>query len=299
MPRALCRYLGTRTGASAATRGGHSDEGQSSFVKIFTGLWRWRQAVSYLVKRDLKVRYKNSALGFFWSFLNPLTQIIVMTIAFRYIIQIDMPNYSVQLFVVFLPWMFFMQTLGDGADCVAQDAALIKKFAFPRIILPISKMLSNFVHMLFGYVVLIAIFIYLGIVVHTSFALVPVFFIIQMIFMLGLVLIFSVLRMYYDDIRFILEALLRLWFYLTPIAYNIEHVLSSAQIAPFLKNLYIMANPLTPLMIGYRKALLEAGQWPMEQFWGHVGLSAELSILILVIGLLVWRRHSWQFPELL
>ncbi len=268
-------------------------------MKIFTGLWRWRQAVSYLVKRDLKVRYKNSALGFFWSFLNPLTQIIVMTIAFRYIIQIDMPNYSVQLFVVFLPWMFFMQTLGDGADCVAQDAALIKKFAFPRIILPISKMLSNFVHMLFGYVVLIAIFIYLNIVVHPSFVLVPVFFVIQMIFMLGLVLIFSVLRMYYDDIRFILEALLRLWFYLTPIAYNIEHVLSSAQIAPFLKKLYIMANPLTPLTIGYRKALLEGGQWPMEQFWGYVGVSAELSILVLVIGLLVWRRHSWQFPELL
>lgn len=290
-------------GGLAADSGGDFCEGYLATVQLLSKLWRWRQAIQYLVKRDLKVRYKNSALGFFWSFLNPLAQIFVMTIAFRYIIQIDMPNYSMRLFVVFLPWMFFQQTMADGADCVAKDAPLIKKFAFPRMILPISKMLSNFVHMFFGYIVLAALFVYYDIVIHPTAIYVPLFFLIQMVFMLGLILIFAVLRMYYDDIRFILEAVLRLWFYLTPIAYNLEHVMNADRIPAILKEVYIMANPLTPLMVGYRKALLPAhgavGSWPVDNFWYYVGISAAVSAVIAVIGVIFWRRHSWQFPELL
>ncbi len=279
-------------------------------MKELRNIWRWREAIYRLVARNLKIRYKNSALGFFWSFLNPLMQIIVMTIAFRYIIGVDIPNYSVQLFTVFLPWMFFQQAISDGSVCVAENTALMKKFAFPRVVLPTAVIASNFIHFALGCTVLVAIFLVLRVAVLPSFLFVPVFLAIEVIFLMGLMLIFSVLRMYYDDIRFILEALLRLWFYLTPLAYNIQMVMGAEQLELWQKKAYLVLNPLTPLMVGFRTSLLEAGKWPelvqfidgvpwTGSFWFYVGISATISMILLLLGAKVWRKYNWQLPELL
>lgn len=279
-------------------------------MRELRNIWRWREAIYRLVARNLKIRYKNSALGFFWSFLNPLMQIIVMTIAFRYIIGVDIPNYSVQLFTVFLPWMFFQQAISDGSVCVAENTALMKKFAFPRVVLPTAVIASNFIHFALGCTVLVAIFLVLRVAVLPSFLFVPVFLAIEVIFLMGLMLIFSVLRMYYDDIRFILEALLRLWFYLTPLAYNIQMVMGADQLELWQKKAYLVLNPLTPLMVGFRTSLLEAGKWPelvqfidgvpwTGSFWFYVGISATISMILLLLGAKVWRKYNWQLPELL
>jgi len=252
-----------------------------------------------LVVRNLKVRYKNSALGFFWSFLNPLTQVIVMTIAFRYIMGSQIENYSVHLFTVLLPWQFFAQAVSDGSVSVAENIPLMKKFPFPRIVLPMSTIISNFVHLVLGLTVLVAIFVVLRVAVLPSFAWVPLFLVIQLMFMLGVLMMVAVLRMYYDDIRFILEAVLRLGFFLTPLVYNIQMVMESDRLTALHKELYLLLNPLTPVMIGYRSALLEGGVWPLENFWFYIGVSAGISGLVLVIGIIVWRRYEWQLPELL
>ncbi len=262
-------------------------------------IWQWREAIYRLVARDLKVRYKNSALGFFWSFLNPVAQIIVMTIAFRYIMNSPIENFSVQLFTVYLPWQFFQQALSDGSVCVAENVMLMKKYPFPRVVLPAATIISNFIHLLFAITVIIAIFLVLHVAVMSSFLYVPLFLLILILFLLGLVLIVAVLRMYYDDIRFILEALLRLWFFLTPLVYNIEQVMDSARLTMLQKQLYLLLNPLTPLMIGFRTALLGGGAWPIENFWFYVGVSGAVSCMVLLVGIVVWRRYEWQLPELL
>jgi len=155
------------------------------------------------------------------------------------------------------------------------------------------------VHLLLGLTVLVAIFVVLRVAVLPSFAWVPVFMLIQLMFMLGVLMMVAVLRMYYDDIRFILEALLRLWFFLTPLVYNIQMVMESEQLTALHKQLYLILNPLTPVMIGYRSALLEGGVWPLPDFWFYIGVSAAISALVLVIGMVVWRRYEWQLPELL
>ncbi len=273
-------------------------------------LWQWREALMALVARNMQVRYKNSALGFLWSFLNPLTQIAVMTIAFRYIMNSPIENFSVHLFAVYLPWMFFQQSLGDGSVCVLENAPLLRKYPFPRVILPAATVLSNLIHMVLGAVVLVAILLYLQVAIRPVLLYVPLFLVVLLAFLLGLMLMVAVMRMYYEDIRFALEAVLRLWFFLTPLVYKMEQVLDTPRLSMAMKQLFVLLNPITPLMVGMRAALLETqwppqmpsvpgGIWPAADFWFYFAFSAAVSLVTLVVGLHVWRKYEWKLPELM
>ena len=258
--------------------------------------WVW--AVLELVRRDLKVRYKNSALGVFWSFLNPAMQVVILTVVFKYIMGSTVKNYSVELFTCLLPWMFFAQGLGDGAVCTAKDALLIHKYAFPRILLPIASIASNFVHLLLGFVVLGVIFAILHVNVNLGFLWVVPLLAIQTTLTLGLVLMFATLHMYYEDIRFILASVIQLMFFLSPILYTMDHVMNTSKLSPMWQELYMMLNPLTPLLIGYRAALLHGSQWPVPDYFKYVACSLGWALLALAIGLILWRRHAWRFSEM-
>src|SRR5512139_1875032 len=121
-------------------------------------LWRFREVLLNLVRRNLKVRYKNSFLGFFWSLLNPLLPIGVWWFVFVIIWERSEENYMALLIAGFLPWLFFSQTVLDSASCVTQEMALVKKAYFPRSILPLSAVISNLVHLLLAFVVLLVLF---------------------------------------------------------------------------------------------------------------------------------------------
>lgn len=274
-------------------------------------VWRWREAVAALVARNVQVRYKNSALGFLWSFLNPVMQIIVMTVAFRYIMNSPIENFSVHLFAVYLPWMFFQQSLGDGSTCILENAPLLRKYSFPRIVLPAATIISNFVHMVLSVLVLVVILLYLRVAIRPVVLYVPVFVGVLLVFLLGLMLLIAVMRMYYEDIRFALEAILRLWFFLTPLVYNMQQVLDTTRLNLTIKQLYVLLNPVTPLMVGIRAALLEPDQWPPpmpaapgglcagSEFWFYLVVAAVISLITLAVGVYVWRRYEWKFPELM
>ncbi len=262
----------------------------------FSLAWLW--AVTQLVRRDLKVRYKNSALGFFWSFLNPLMQIVILTIVFKYIMGSTIKNFSMELFTCFLPWMFFSQALNDGAVCVAKDFLLVRKYAFPRIILPIASLTSNLVHLGLGFLVLFAIFLVLPVAFNIYFLWVLPLLAIQCCLTLGLMLLFATLHMYYEDIRFLLGSAIQLLFFLCPIVYTVDQVLTSERLSAFWKEFYLLANPLTPLFIGYRTALLHGGEWPLADYFTYLAASIAWALAVLCLGLMVWRRHQWRFPEL-
>lgn len=267
------------------------------YGKGSASILRWSWAVSQLVRRDLRVRYKNSALGFCWSFLNPLMQIVVMTIVFKYIMASKVPNFSMELFTCFLPWLFFAQSLNDGAVSVAKDNLLVRKYAFPRIILPIATITSNLVHLFLGFTVLFAIFLALPVQFNYHFLWVIPLLAIQFCLTLGLVLLISTLQMYYEDIRFLLNSVIQLLFFLCPAVYTIEQVMGSDRLSPLWKELYILLNPLTPIFIGYRTALLHGAQWPIEGYLSYLAVSALWALLFLALGWAVWRRHEWHFPE--
>jgi ABC-2 type transport system permease protein len=271
----------------------------ASFQRSRVATWVW--ATCQLVRRDLKVRYKNSALGFFWSFLNPLMQIVILTIVFKYIMGSKVENFSMELFTCFLPWMFFSQALSDGAVCVSKDFLLVKKYAFPRLLLPLSSLLSNFVHLLLGFAVLFALYAF-----HLHFPF-SVYFLwvlpllaIQSCLTLGLVLLLATLHMYYADIKFLLNSVIQLLFFLCPIVYPIQQVMHSARLAVVWKQVYLLGNPLTPLFIGYRTALLHGGEpWPVPGYLAYLAVAALWAGLFLFFGVRVWRRYEWQFPELI
>jgi ABC-type polysaccharide/polyol phosphate export permease len=121
---------------------------------------------------------------------------------------------------------------------------------------------------------------------------------IQSCLMLGLMLLFATLHMYYEDIRFLLNSGLQLLFFLCPIVYTIEQVMASERLSPLWKEVYLVANPLTPLFIGYRTALLHGGEWPVEGYYYYLALAALWAVAVLALGLLVWQRYEWHFPEL-
>jgi lipopolysaccharide transport system permease protein len=264
-----------------------------------TPLYVWLWAIWQLVQRDLKVRYKNSALGFVWSFLNPLMQVLVLTVAFKFIMGAPTKNFSVELFTCLLPWMFFLQSLGDGTVCLIKDGYMLKKYAFPTIILPAVTIASNLFHLLLGYAVMFAVFIVVPVTFHWSFLWVIPLLAIQCVLILGLILVLAVAQIYYDDVRFLQNWILQLVFFLSPIVYTVQQVMDSPRLPDLAKELYLAANPITPLLIGYRAALLYGGQWPLPNFFFYLGISAGWAVLALVFGLWLFRRHERMLPELI
>ncbi|MEZ5162709.1 MAG: ABC transporter permease [Fimbriimonadaceae bacterium] len=123
-------------------------------------LWKFRELLWAMVERELRIRYKNSFLGFFWSLLNPLVTVAVMTVVFKYLMQNSTPNFSAYVLAAYLPFLFFNMTLLDSAQSVLVSLPVVRKVYFPREILPLASIASNFIHFLLA--LLVFLFIFLG-----------------------------------------------------------------------------------------------------------------------------------------
>jgi len=245
-------------------------------------LWRFREVTLNLVRRNLKVRYKNSLLGFAWSLLNPLMQIGVWWLVFGVIMppKGSMQNYMPFLLAGFLPWLFFSQTVLDSAACVTQEMALVKKAYFPRTILPLSSLISNLVHLALAVAVMLTVFTLAGWASYSSFwthlwLLLPASLLI-IVFTYGVSAMVAAWSVFYADVKFIVGNLLGLWFFLTPVLYPIALVLEKTSVegrANWLRTLVggglqviqriYLADPLSVGVLGYRSALLHGGSNPL------------------------------------
>ncbi|MDL2238315.1 ABC transporter permease, partial [Christensenellaceae bacterium OttesenSCG-928-K19] len=122
-------------------------------MRFIKELWEYREMLVSLVKKDLKTRYKGSVLGFLWTFLNPFLQLLVYTLLFSVIMRQGIENYAMFLFVALVPWLFLSTSLVSGSSCIMAAQGLVQKIYFPRIIIPISNVCSNFANMLFSFVI--------------------------------------------------------------------------------------------------------------------------------------------------
>ncbi len=241
-------------------------------------LWRYREVLFNLVRRNLKVRYKNSFLGFSWSLLNPLFQIGVWYFVFKVIMGNSEPNYMAKLITGFLPWLFFSQTVLDSTACVTQEMALVKKAYFPRSILPLSALLSNLVHLGLAFVVLLALFAIWGVDVNIHYGLVIPATVLVAVFAYGLSAMVAAWSVFYADVKFIVGTLFGLWFFLTPVLYSISGFLARKEMTgeanwlssllqsmlPALKRVY-MGDPVTIGILEYRSGLLYGGGNPLVE----------------------------------
>ncbi len=287
-------------------------------------LWRYREVLWNLIRRNLKVRYKNSVLGFFWSLLNPLMQIGVWWFVFKIILQNPEPNYMAYLITGFLPWLFFSQTVLDSTACVTQEMALVKKAYFPRALLPLSALMSNLIHLGLAFVVLLGLFAAWRVDVNVYWLLVIPSTALIAVFAYGLSTMLAAWSVFYADVKFIIGNLMGLWFFLTPVLYPVFMVLRRVEMAgenwlvrmlehalPAIKMAYL-ADPVAIGILGYRSALLHGGENPI-MVPGEPAMEAALraqypigcyvvaavliAVVVAVAGQLVFNRLADLFAE--
>lgn len=255
---------------------------------IFRELYEYRQMIASLVRRDLRGRYKGSFLGFLWTFINPLLQLLVYSLVFTNIMRVeDVEIYYLYLFIALIPWLFFSNSIAGGASCIIAQKDMVSKIYFPREVIPISYVTSGFVNMLLCFIVVIAAVLISGIEVNVlTWLFLPVIFIIQYILVLGITMLASAVTVYFRDLEHILGIIMMAWMYLTPIIYTPNMVPDSFR-------MYFDLNPMTHIVTAYRD-ILYYGRMP--EFSTLIS-SVVFGIVFLVIGFVSFGKLKRHFAE--
>lgn len=250
-------------------------------------LYQYRELILSLIKRELRGKYKASVLGFLWTFINPLFQMLIYTVVFSVIMRSGIENFSMFLFVGLIPWNFFNISVISGASCVVNQENLIKKIYFPRIVLPIAFVTSMFINMLLTFLVILAVLFVTGFGINpAAVCFVPVIMIIEYMLALGFCMLFSALTVYFRDLEYILGIFMMAWMYLTPILYTVDMVPEEYQ---YLFRL----NPMTAVIISYQQALYEKQVPVMDTLLE----AAMVGVAVFMIGSFVFEKMQRRFAE--
>lgn len=272
-------------------------------VQRLRELWAYRHLIGNLVRRDLKVRYKNSVLGFLWSLVSPLMMMLVFWVVFDRFLGRGTEDYHAFVLVALLPWNWFSISMAGGTQSVVASSGLIKKVYFPREILPVSVVLSELVNFLLALPVLFVILALSGIPISIYSLWIPVIILIQAMFTIGLVLGLSTANVYYRDTGVILEVILLAWFFVTPIIYPIESlrqaIVHLGPVSMPAERLVYIVNPMASIVASYRVVLYGSAAAPIPgppalNFLVRTGITA---VLVLVIGYWLFCRYSGRFGE--
>lgn len=255
--------------------------------KRINEIFAYSDMVGSLVRRELRGKYKGSVLGFLWTFINPLCQILVYTIVFSVILKNNLDQFYLYIITGMIPWLFFDMSLRLGAGSIRYQGEMVKKIYFPREVLPISCVTAQFINMLFCFVIVFLVLAVSGrgFSARALFCL-PLVMMIEYVLVLGLTLIVSSVTVYFKDMEHIITVLLMAWIYLTPILYSLESI-------PVRLLWIFQLNPMTSVIEGYHR-ILYWQQLPSLRLtlWG-VGISAA----VLLIGELVFARLDANFAE--
>lgn len=266
-------------------------------------LWAYRELTYNLVVRNLKVRYKNSVLGIFWSLLNPLLMMMVFTIMFRVLWN----NSGVRLFHLFvltgiLPWNFFSGAVVESIHSVVGNGHLVKKVYFPREVLPISTVLSQLVHFLLALLVLVPILFISGVGLTWHALWLPLIIATQVIFILGLAFFLSTLNVYYRDTAMIMDVGMMAWFFLTPVFWPVEWLPPSRLILGMTVDVHRLVrwlNPMASIVDSYRTVLYgsAAGAGPSEPALDFLLRTFITALVLCLAGWWFFARKSREFGE--
>ncbi|MFA5026204.1 MAG: ABC transporter permease [Candidatus Shapirobacteria bacterium] len=252
---------------------------------------KWHELLWQMVGREVKTRYKQSILGYFWVILNPMAQMIVMSFAFSVIMRIPTNSagnvpYSIFLFVALLPWNLFSNSLSSAASSLVGSAPLITKVYFPRTILVLSTILAKIVDFLFANIILIIYMIVYHMPINANILWIfPIFFI-QQIFTIGLSLFFAAANLLYRDIQYLLSLILLLWMYLTPVIYP-------ADLVPEKYRIIFQLNPMSVIINAYRQTILGGG----APNYTSLVIALVLSIIVLIGGLSYFKSREKIFAD--
>lgn len=284
-------------------------------IRRIRDVWRYRELLGNLVRKELKVKYKDSILGFLWSLLNPALQLIVYSFAFGVVFKSGIPMFAIYFICGLLPWTFFTSALSSGSSSVVGNAQLVNKVWFPREILPLASVGAALVHWLLQSIVLvIALFVvqrapdwpYLPLLIPAVLVLVT--------FSASLAIMLSAINVYLRDTQHLLELVLLAWFWATPIVWPYPLIAEKLAAHGLPANLGFI-NPLTPIILTFQRALYHEDVWngtrmingnpvtgvvPAGSVWWYlrnlviIGVGA---IVLLWIGLRVFGRLEDDFSQ--
>jgi lipopolysaccharide transport system permease protein len=254
-------------------------------------LARYRGLIQSLVARELKARYRGSVLGFFWSFINPLLLLVIYTFVFKYVMPAAVKGadpYPLFMFCGILPWTWFASSLMESSGVLISGGNLIKKVLFPAEILPIVTVTANMVHFFLALPILATfLIVYKAPLTVGELLWFPVVVAVQFLFTLACALILSALTVHFRDIRDLLQNLLTLWFFATPIIYPYLF-------APEIAKRFVNLNPFAHLAISYQEILFFPGPFGHWKWLVALGLA---SAVLFLAGYWLFDRLRDSFAE--
>lgn len=268
-------------------------------VKRIKLIFQHYELILKLASKEIKVRYKHPLLGFLWALFVPLCIIIIFKIVFSLVLKIPIKEYPFFIFLTtaVFPWNFFSLSVSNSVMCIQENNSLIKKLYFPREVIPLSIILANLINFILSFILILPLFYMFGLRFNTYILFLPLIIILEFVFTVGISLIFCSLQVYFRDVKYIVEILLLLWFYLTPIFYPLDLILDISKL--FFK--FYMLNPLAQIITLYRISLLESYIYnlPKELNLSYMIFnSITVSLIIFFLGLYSFKKLELRFADL-
>lgn len=256
-------------------------------MKKIREIYDYREMIFSLVKRDLRGRYKGSVLGFFWTFLNPLLQLLVYTFVFSAVMRNNIEQYYLFLFVGLVPWIFFNTSIVNGATCILNQGDMVNKIYFPREVLPLTTVISAFVNMLLSFVVVFLVLLLSGFGLNfIAILFLPIIMLVEFIMALGIAMVFAALTVFLRDLAYVLNIIAMAWQFLSPVMY-------SAEMVPEQYRTIFYLNPMTPVIEAYR-TILYYKQIPDLR---TLVTASVFGIAVLVVGMAIFSKLQKKFAE--
>jgi ABC-2 type transport system permease protein len=237
-----------------------------------------------MTEKEIKARYKRAVFGFLWVILNPLLQMIIIGAIFSFFIKI--PNYFLFLFIGLLPWQFFSMSLSKATPSIVNERTLLQKAKFPIEAIPVSIILSNFLNLIISFLLFLPVILFLsGFTLKLLFIVIPVLLWL-LIFTIGISLLAASLNVKWRDINFFVQTILLLWFYATPVLYNLK------LIPPKLYFIFAL-NPLTSIIEILHYSFL--GQGVIDPV--ILSVNIVVSLFVIIIGIFVFNKEKRFFVD--
>lgn len=252
-------------------------------------LWVYRELIYFLTWRDLKVRYKQTALGAGWAILQPVLSMVVFSIFFGGLLNVDSGDvpYPIFSYAAILPWGVFAKALNDTGRSLVSNRAMLTKIYFPRMVIPLASVFSSLADFLIAFVVMLGLMYYYQIAPTANIWTLPLFLLLAVITALGVGLWLSAMNVLYRDIGYMIPYITQLWFYLTPIVYSASEVPEQWQF-------FYALNPMVGVVEGFRWALLGTADAPSPM----IGVSAVIALIVFISGMYYFRRMERTFADM-
>lgn len=252
-------------------------------------IWTFRELLWTLTLRDIRVRYKQTAIGIAWAVLQPFMTMVVFTVIFGGLAKLpsDGKPYAVFTMAAILPWQFFARALTQGSMSLVSMGGMLSKVYFPRLLAPLSSILAGLIDLAIAFVILVALLLWYGIMPGWAVLTLPFFILLAILTALGVSLWLSAINVHFRDVQHTLPFLAQIWMFVTPVVY-------SRSLVPEEWQMLYMLNPMAGVVEGFRWALL-GGQAPPDP--AQMAVSIVVILVMVVSGLFYFDRAEKNFVD--